>query len=100
MATVFFVRDGTGDQHTSRGHEVSMADAMTSLEPYETKYFESGPTINEGVASGYAPFKYVVLEVSEGETNAKFPEQGYYLLVGLSVEDCLKLLGIDSVMDV
>ena len=100
MATIWFLRDGSGNQHTSKGHEVSMVTATSALQQFDKKYSLTGPNINAGTADGFAPFKHVVLEVEEEETNPTFPKPGYYIITGLSVKDCLGMFGIPSVLDV
>lgn len=100
MATIWFLRDGTGGQHTSTGHDVPMTTATSALKEYNKKYFQTGPNINAGVADGFAPFKHVVLEVEAEETNPIFPNSGYYFITELSVEDCLDMFDLSSVLDV
>jgi len=59
------------------------------------KHTDEPPTINhEQVASDFGPYRHVVLEVAEGDTNALFAKPGYYYVIGLSPEECERLLGL------
>jgi len=95
VAKVFFVKDGHGDEKTSRGYDVPIASAVNALRPFEFKYFPSGPTFNPEVpAGGFSPFRYVVIEVLAGEVGGPFPKAGFYLVADLSPARCGELLGI------
>ena len=60
MAKVFFVKDGTGDEHTSSGFDIPIGEINKALRSFEKKYFASGPTINSGVAGAFSPYRHVV----------------------------------------
>ena len=85
MPKLFFVRDGTGDNHTSAGLSITM-EALESLSRgTRPKFIRSGPTINPdaGQSSPYSSYKHVVGEVADGEINTAFPQAGFYYFVGL-----------------
>lgn len=85
MPKLFFVRDGTGDHQTSAGLSVTMEALESLLRNTQPKFTKSGPKINPeaGVSSLSLPYKHVVGEVAAGETNAGFPEPGFYYFIGL-----------------
>jgi hypothetical protein len=62
MAKVFFVKDGTGDDHTSSGFDIPVCEIDKALGSFEKKYFAAGPTINSGAAGAFSPYRHVVIE--------------------------------------
>lgn len=66
-------------------HSVPIEVAIDKLTPFEKKYFDAPPALEgEGV----------VLRVSENETNAVFPDEGYYQVTHLTPEDCRGLFDL------
>lgn len=85
MPTIFFVRDGTGDHRTSAGHHVPMTAVSGMSAHFPARFRASGPNINPaGVASAFAAYQHVVMEVEAGESNAEYPQPGFYYFVGMS----------------
>ncbi len=99
MATIHFVKNGkkANGERITRSVGVSMEIATKSLSTYETKHSEKPPTINpEVAASDFAPYRHVVLEVDQGDTNSSFPKQGYYFIVGLDAFECQSIFGLSG----
>ena len=72
MPTIFFVRDGTGDHRTSAGHHVPMTAVSGMSAHFPARFSASGPNINPGsVASAFAAYQHVVMEVEAGESTAE-----------------------------
>lgn len=94
MATIYFVRDGTGDHKTSQGARVAMNAATGLSSRFPPRFTSTGPTINSGVASGFAAFRHVVMEVVAGETTAEYPKAGFYYFEGLTPEEATGILGV------
>lgn len=100
MATLYFVRDGKGTQHTSRGHDVPIEGTRAACERRGFHFFEKGPVINEGIASPFAPFRHVVVEVTNTDVGGIFDRAGFYLVNGMSPEDAQREFSIDIIRDV
>ncbi len=95
MATIYLVRDGRGEGHTSRGHEVPIEKATASLSEFAVHFSQSGPVINPDVPfSATSPYTHVVIEVYGGEENSKFPMAGFYLVAGLNPRTCASMFRI------
>ena len=94
MPTIFFVRDGTGDHQTSTGKSVSLTDIEQLAVRFPPHYRNGPPQVNAGVASAFAPYRHVVIEVESHETSPTFSRTGYYLLAGMSPRDAFELLGV------
>ncbi len=99
MAKIFFVKDGSGDHRTSRGHPIDMQTVLLKMPGIQTRYFQTGPKINEGIASPYSPYLHVVLETLEGEKTEIFPNPGFYYLIGLSVDNAMEMLSVERIVD-
>jgi hypothetical protein len=99
MAKVFFVKDGTGDEHTSSGFDIPIGEINKALRSFEKKYFASGPTINSGVAGAFSPYRHVVVEITDGETSVLFPTVGFYYMIGLRPAEAKTLLKIANAPD-
>lgn len=97
MAAIHFVKDGKrpNGERITRSIQVCLNVVTDHLNGFEFQYTTTPPTFKPMVnASNFAPYKYVVLEVGEGESNPSFPDQGYYYLVGVNPEECQDLVGI------
>lgn len=95
MATIYLVRDGRGEGHTSRGHEVAIEKATDTLSKFAVHFSQSGPVINpDAPFSATSAYRHVVLEVHSGEENSKFPTAGFYLIAGLDPRTCASMFGI------
>lgn len=95
MPNIFFVRDGTGDHHTSQGQCIAMSAVAGLASRYSARFSQSGPFINNGVASPFAAYRHVVMEVGDSETTAEYPKPGYYYFVGLRPQEAKVLLEVD-----
>lgn len=96
MASLYFVRDGRGDQHTSQAHPVPLKQVQVLASKHQTKFFKSGPTVNSGVASPFAPYRHIVVEIEPSETSQDFPTAGFYYFIGLSPSDAQLHFGISN----
>ena len=97
MPRVFFVKDGSGDEHTSQAYTAKLADVVNLIKGFELRFFENGPFINSQTnASPFALYRYVVVEVGEGELTEQFTRVGFYLVVGLDVKQTQASLGISN----
>lgn len=96
MPTIFFVRDGTGDHRTSAGHHVPMTAVSGMSAHFPARFSASGPNINPGsVASAFAAYQHVVMEVEAGESTAEYPQPGFYYFVGMSPAQAKDRFGFD-----
>ena len=96
MPKLFFVRDGSGNHKTSTGHSIPMEQAEALKIRFQTKYTETGPTINSGVASPFARYLHVVIEVESDERSAQFPQDGFYFVIGYSPDDAALDFGLNQ----
>ncbi|WP_124704689.1 hypothetical protein [Sulfuriferula multivorans] len=97
MPKVFFVKDGSGDSHTSRGYHAKFEDIANMVAGFELRFSATGPTINpETKVAPFSPYRYVVVEVEDGELAARFSRAGFYLVVGLDAEQAGTMLGISN----
>ena len=96
MASIFFVRDGNGDDRMSAAHEMTVQCVTEKLCGRATKFTKSKPYFNSERGNLQWPYPYsqVVIEILTGETNPDYPELGFYLIRDLSPTDCQKLFGI------
>ena len=82
MAEIFLEESKPGQGNKYR---VPIETAIDKLTPFEKKYFDAPPALEgEGV----------ILRVDEAETNAVFPEEGYYQVTNLTPDDCRGLFGL------
>jgi hypothetical protein len=79
MAKVFFVKDGTGDEHTSSGFDIPIGEISKALRSFEKKYFASGPTINSCVAGAFSPYRHVVVEINRWRNECAFSNSWFLL---------------------
>ncbi len=95
MPKIFFVRDGTGDHKTSDGKPIAMSTATGLSNRFPPRFTVSGPTINAGIASAFAAFRHVVMEVEADELNMEYPKAGFYYFVGLTPQEAKRILGVN-----
>ena len=81
MPTLFFVRDGSGDCRTSKGRSLAMSAAAGLATKYPLQFTQSGPNINEGVASLYSTYRHVVMEVTADDATMEYPRAGVFYFV-------------------
>jgi hypothetical protein len=96
MPTIFFVRDGEGDHHTSNGYQVAISQLEPLKSQFEVRFTKTGPTINgaKGSSSPFDPYRHVVAFVPASEISTEFPAEGYYLFFGLAPSDAEARFGI------
>ena len=99
MVQLYFVRDGSGEHHTSRGHPVAIDTAKDVALRLGTRFSLNGPVINPGVASPFAAFRHVVIEISDSDVGGVFDRARYYWLPQLSPEEAQRLFAIQSIND-
>lgn len=102
MTTIHFVKDGkraNGDRITT-SFSMPLAIISEILGGYETKHSSTSPTIcPEVVASDFAPYKHVVVEIGQGDTNSTFPKVGYYVVLGLNPSEARHLFALPDLVD-
>lgn len=95
MATIYFGTEGSGDERSSEGHDVSIDALREKLAKCELHYFGNRvPIIGEGDAKWMRGYSHVVVHIERNETNAKFPKDGYYLVKDYSPKQCQTDFGI------
>ena len=100
MARLFFVRDGSGDHHTSQAHHVEIGAAKAVVDHFDVRFSETGPIINEGIASPFSAYRHVVLEIEQKDVGPSFKRPGFYYVIGLSPEGAQRRFNISEVRDV
>ena len=95
MAELYAIKDGS-PHIASALHRVPIETVAAKLTPFEKRYFDAPPDINPagGPSSRDAPFRHVIVKVPETETNAVFPDEGWYHIHHLTPEDCEGLFGV------
>ena len=94
MARVYLIKDGpVGDEHAGEAHDVPVETVAEKLTPFEKRYFLNPPTIAAPEGGSPDEYRHIVVKVDESETNAVFPDEGYYYLPGLTPDDGRRLLG-------
>jgi hypothetical protein len=68
--------------------EVPVETVIEKLTPFEKRFYDDPPALEPG--DGHP----VVVRVEESETNAVFPDEGYYHVPGLTPEDGRRLFGL------
>ncbi|MGE3918714.1 MAG: hypothetical protein AB7F78_23730 [Hyphomicrobiaceae bacterium] len=93
MATVFFVRDGTGPERMNGGREVLPATLDAACPSARVVWFDAPPTFTDAhPANPVADFRHVVLRVEPHETQGRFNKSGYWVLNGVRPTDIVPLL--------
>jgi hypothetical protein len=95
MAELFLTKDGSSHDASRRIH-LPIETVAEKLTPFEKRYFDAPPDIkpDEGHAEASARFRNVIVRIGENETNAVFPDAGYYHVPHLTADDCRRLFGI------
>ena len=99
MPQLFFVRDGSGEHHTSQAHNVDIGAAKVVADQFGVRFSETGPIINGGIASPFAPYRHVVLEIRRDDVGPNFNRPGFYYVTGLSPEEARRRFHISQVRD-
>ena len=85
MATVYFVREGTGERATDSGRDVSLDSITNFFQNTKLKWSQGPPTFgSREPANAVSDFKHVVVHVKDSETIGQFNKAGYWLLDGVS----------------
>lgn len=88
MAEIFWLRGGgEGHKSTSGVHHVPMSLVEEKLVPFEKQYFDEPPDLDPRRFSHDDDW-HVFVRVNDEETNAVFPDSGYYQLVHVTPDDC------------
>lgn len=93
MATLFYVRDGTGRDRTNGGHEMSPSTVDATFPSVRLVRLDKPPTFIDGQpANAVADFTHVVLHVAPHETQGRFNKSGYWVLQSVRPSDIASLL--------
>ena len=92
MGNIHFVKDGSGDGHAAEKKTLPASELASALKDFIAVFYESAPTMNvdRPVSKESAP-KHVVVEISIGEENEKFPNAGYYHIANLGPSQCARM---------
>ncbi len=85
MATVYFVREGSGEGSTNDGQEVSLVEIAKNFPNCKLNWSQGAPTFNP--KAQYNPvsnYRIVVVEVQREECSGKFTNGGYWVLEDVS----------------
>jgi len=94
MAEVFWVRGGGAGRHeTSPPHHVPIDVVEEKLTPFEKRYHDEPPDLDPQ-RFAHDDAWHVFVRVNDEETNANFPDEGYYQVVHVTPDDCRSLFGI------
>jgi hypothetical protein len=93
MATVYFVRDGTGNSATDPGREVSLAAIAKAFPNRKAIRSKDPPTFGgSSPASTVSDFSYVVIHIEGGEVAEGFGKDGYWYLDGVSPAELMRTI--------
>lgn len=89
MATVYYVRDGTGEAATDAGRPIPLAIIAKVAGSYSLIWSQSPPPPfgDKSPANPFSSFRHVVIHVVGGETAGQFTKDGYWHLKGMSPAD-------------
>lgn len=95
MAQMFLIKEGSPHEATPL-RPVPIETLTEKLTPFEKRYFDAPPDINpaHGRPSARDEYRHVIVKVDENETNAVFPDAGYYHIPHLEPGDCERLFGL------
>lgn len=81
MATVYFVREGSGNGRTNQGRELPLAEIVKAFPNHEPIWSQEAPVFNPtSPANPVSAYRYVVVQVENGEYAGKFTKDGYWFL--------------------
>ena len=93
MADILLLTDAGAHGHrATRPKRVPIETVVAKLTPFAKEYYDVPPDFR-GDGDHDGQFRHVVVHVREEETNAVFPDEGYYRIPGLTPEDCRELFG-------
>lgn len=90
MAKVYYVREGTGDEQTNQGMDLSVNRLSERLKEHRIKFLgTNSPTFNpEKRLNPSADYQYVVIEVFDNDlgkhASPLFSRKGFYLVENLT----------------
>jgi hypothetical protein len=85
MATVYYVRDGTGEESTNAGRNIPLASIARVAATLSPIWSKDPPSFGRQLqANAFSAFRHVVVHVEGGETAGKFTKDGYWYLTGMS----------------
>jgi hypothetical protein len=94
MAAIYFLREGNGPDAATAPHDVSIELVSEKMSGRDMEY--SFPAPRFSVPIGNIPwsvdYRYVVVEVFDGEVSGTFPMPGYYYVVGMTPDECRRML--------
>lgn len=96
MATVYFVREGAGNDRAYAVAELFASDAVSHFAAYERAYSAEPPVIGtSSTVTDYSAYQYIVLKIAANETSHAFTEPGYYIIKGLHPSSAAAQLGLN-----
>ena len=88
MATVYFVRDGTGESATDAGRKVPLSSIANAFPNRKLVWSKDPPPFGDrSPPNPVSPFMHVDVYVESGETADGFTKDGYWYLAGVSPAD-------------
>jgi len=85
MATVYFVREGSGNGCTNEGREIPLVKIAKAFPNRRAVWSEGAPVFNpESPVNPASAHRYVVVHVQGGEVAGRFTRDGYWYLQGIS----------------
>ena len=94
MAQIFWVRgDREGRGETSRPQQVPIDTVVEKLVPFEKRFFDEPPDLQPD-RYAHDDDWHVFVHVHDEETNAGYPEEGYYEVVHVTPDDCRRLFAL------
>jgi hypothetical protein len=91
MATVYFVRDGSGGSRTNVGLDVPLSEIVKAFPSSRAVWFNDAPTFNsERLTNDVSGYRYVVVHVRSAQPGGQLTKEGYWLLDGVSPSDFMR----------
>lgn len=86
MATVYKVKDGSGDDRTDSGREMTIDVLSSKLKKYRCEHSRNPPRFHVDDPGDY--YRYIVIEITEDDRlNEKFSKRGFYVVHDLEVPE-------------
>jgi hypothetical protein len=93
VATVYFVRDGSGSERTNIGIEFSLADIVKAFPNTKVYWKEEPPIFNpEHSVNPVSAYRYVVVHLRGAEPAGQFTKDGYWTLAAVSPVEFMEKL--------
>lgn len=85
VATVYFVREGSGHERTSEGRRVPLVEIANAFPNTKCVWSDGAPTFSPELSDNpFSGYRFVVVHVQGGETGGQITRDGYWLLDGVS----------------